>query len=258
MTLATIARQAEKLIADNSPHILTAVGVAGTITTAVLTGKASLKAARMIDRAQYTINVKEDGHKLSHKDKVYIIWKLYIPPAAVMSVTLASIIMANQIGTRRAAVMAAAYTTLEKASKEYKDKVIEKLGETKEQAIHDEIMQDRMDNEPVSKREVIVTGGGNVLCYEAFTGRYFLSSVEELKKAVNDLNYRVLNHYYASLSEFYDLIGLDHTEESDEIGWSTDELLELEFGTQLADDGRPCITFSYNHTKPIRGYNRLS
>jgi hypothetical protein len=257
MTLTTILRQAEKLVADNSPHILTSIGVAGTITTAVLTGKASLKAARLIDRKQQSLNIHDHGKMLTYKDKAYLVWKLYIPPAAVMSVTVASIIMANQIGTRRAAVMAAAYTSLQKAGEEYREKVIEKLGETKEQSVHDEVMQDNMANKPVSQREVIITGGGNALCFDAYTGRYFLSSMEEMKKAVNDLNHRIISHFYASLNEFYDLLGLDNVDVGEDMGWSTDELLEPRFGTQIADDGRPCLTISFD-VKPIRGYNRVS
>lgn len=248
MTLATIARQAEKLVADHSPHILTAVGVAGTITTAVLTGKAAFKASSML---------AEDSPHLTTKEVVQKTWKLYIPPVAVGALTVSSIILANQIGTRRAAAMAAAYATSERLAKEYREKVIEKFGETKDQAVRDEVMQDRMNNEPVSKREVIITGGGNVLCYEALTGRYFLSDMESMKKAVNDLNYKVINHYYASLSEFYDLLGLDHTDISDELGWNSDKLLEPSFGTHIADDGRPALSISFDST-PIRGYSRIS
>lgn len=250
MTLMTIVKQAEKFTADNSPLILTAIGVAGTVTTAVLTGKASIKAHDLIRE-----NEPQHGEQTG-REKVLLTWKLFVPPITVGALTVTSIILANQIGTRRAAAMAAAYAVSEKAFSEYKDEVIKKLGETKERAIRDDLAQEQVNENPIGSRQVIITGGGNVLCYEPYTGRYFHSDMETLKKAQNDLNYKVLNHYYASLTDFYDLIGLDQTDISDEVGWNSDDLLDLVFSTVLADDGRPCLSMSYK-VAPIRKYFRV-
>jgi len=66
----------------------------------------------------------------------------------------------------------------------------------------------------------------------------------------------VLNDFYASLSDFYDLIGLPTTSFSDEVGWNSDRLLELQFSTVLSDDGRPCISIDFR-TVPIRDYYKV-
>ncbi len=108
-------------------------------------------------------------------------------------------------------------------------------------------------NDPVDKQQVIITGGGEVLCYDLYTGRYFQSSMETLKKAQNDLNYTVLNHQYASLTDFYSLIGLSSTKSSDDVGWNADKLLELRFSATISDDGRPCITLDFV-VAPIRNF----
>jgi hypothetical protein len=255
MTFQTLASQTQKMIADNSPAILTGIGVAGAVTTAVLTGKAAIKAERLIE-AEYKAHVGDPHFTLEGKDKIKLAWQLYIPPAVTGIVTVGAIIMANQIGTRRAAAMASAYVLSEKAFSEYKEKIVEKLGENKERAVRDDLAQDRVNRNPVEERSIIMTGGGDVLCFEPFTGRYFQSDMESLKKAQNDLNYLVLNNYYASLSDFYDLIGLDHTMISDDFGWNSDEMLELKFSTVLATDGRPCLSFEYK-TVPIKGYARV-
>lgn len=254
MTLTTIFKQAERLAADNSPLILTAVGVVGTVTTAVLTGKAAFQAAQILDRAASYDEVTEP---IQMSQKVNLTWKLYIPPAVVGATTIASIITANRIGTRRAAAMAAAYAVSDKAFSEYKEKILEKLGEPKERSMRDDLAQDQVNRQPVTDREVIITGTGNVLCFEPATGRYFHSDMETLKKAMNDLNYQVNNNYYASLSDFYNLIGLEPTTYSDELGWNSDRLLELRFTSVLAADGRPCLTFEYQ-TVPIKGYARVN
>ncbi len=258
MTLTTILKQAEKFTTDHSPQILTGIGVAGTIFTAILTGKASVKAYH---RVKYETMQRDlvDGepYEPTTRDKVEWTWKLFVVPSTAGALTITSIILASQIGTRRAAAMAAAYAVSERAMSEYKEKVLEKLGENKERAIRDEVAQDRVRNNPVDENHVIVTGAGKVLCYEPYTGRYFMSDMETLKKAQNDLNYLVLNNYYASMSDFYDLIGLDRTKVSDDMGWNSDKLLELTFSTVLSDDDRPCMVMDYQ-VVPIRGYSRVS
>jgi hypothetical protein len=254
MTLMGIIKQAERFTADNSPLILTAIGVAGTVATAVLTGKATIKAAKIVNVHRYDQDPNAEVF-ITKKEIVERTWKLYIPPVTVGALTVVSIIGANRIGTRRAAAMAAAYAVSERAFSEYKEQVVKKLGEVKERTIRDDLAQDQVNRSPVAERQVIIAGG-NVLCYEPRTDRYFHSDMESLKKAMNDLNYKINNNYYASLSEFYDLIGLPHTEESDELGWNSDELLDLDFSTVLATDGRPAISMSYV-VKPIRKYYRV-
>jgi hypothetical protein len=256
MDLHNVMAKAQKLVADNSPLILTAMAVTGTVTTAYLTGKATVKAMRVIDWEKSKHFQEEKSHELLPKEKVALTWRLYIPAAGTGVMTIACIVTANRIGTRRAAAMAAAYSVSEKAWNEYKDKVVEKLGANKEQAVRDEIAQDRVNQNPVSTREVIITGAGDVRCYDSITGRYFDSNVEALKKAENAINYQILHNMYASLYEFFDLIGLPPTPWSTEVGWNADCLLELNFSTVMSEDGKPCISLNYQYF-PIRDYNRL-
>ena len=262
MTLAEIVKRAEKFTIDNSPLILTAVGVTGTLTTAYLTGKASFKAAHILEdalddkRTEIQTDIPRGIPSLSGKEKFCLVWQLYIPAAGTGIITVVAIVAANRIGTRRAAAVAAAYSISERAFAEYREKVLEKVGESKERSVRDDLAQDRVNRNPVADREVIITGGGDVLCYDAFTGRYFKSDMETLKKAQNDLNYRVLNDYYASLSDFYNLIELPTTSFSDEVGWNSNRLLELKFSTVLSEDGRPCISIEFD-VDPVRDYYRI-
>ena len=251
MLLTDLAKRAEKFTIDNSPLILTVVGVTGTITTAYLTGQAAFRAADIIR------DYKDEAQALtSFKEKVNVTWKEYIPAGAVGIITIVAIISANQIGTRRTAAIAAAYSLSDKAFNEYKEKVVEKLGQRKEESIRDELAQDRVDSNPAASRGIIVAGSGEVLCYEQFTGRYFKSSMDELKAAQNEVNARIISDNYASLSDFYDEMSLPHTSVSDEIGWNSDRLMELEFSTVLSDDGKPCIAIDYR-VSPVRDYFRL-
>lgn len=235
----------EKAIFDNSPLILTAIGVTGTITTALLTAKGTFKAAEILQQDALEDEPVENVVKL--------IWKCYIPAVGTGLITITCIIAANRIGTRRAAALAAAYSMSEKMFSEYKDKVVEKFGDKAEISVRDEIAQERVSKNPVSRNEIIMTNGGVVLCYDSITGRYFESSIEFLRKAQNDINERILNNMYASLHEFYEIIGLAPTEWSSEVGWNTNTMFELSFSTTLADNNKPCISVDYRFF-PTRDY----
>lgn len=242
---------------ENSVVILTATGATGVVITSYLTGRASFKAALIIEKEEMAYVRETDGiGKLGYKDKAALVWPLYIPAVGVGSVTITSILLANRLSSKRAAALAAAYGISERAFSEYKEKVVEKLGQTKELAIREDIAQDRVNNNPVVAKEVIIAGTGEVLCYDSLTGRYFESNVETIKKAMNDINYRIMNHGHESLSAFYDEIGLPATSYSDEVGWNSNELLEVVFSTTMSSDDRPCIAMDFS-VAPVHGYTHL-
>ena len=240
-----------KTLRDNSTGILTAMSITGTLSTVYLASTASFKAARTIDLNE-SIGGTASDRKQRVKERTKLVWKLYIPTALTTASTVTCIVAATKIQNRKAAALTAAYTISEKAFNEYAEKVTEKLGEKKEQALRDEIAQDKVNRNPPQAKELIVAGSGNVLCCELYTGRYFYSDMETLRRAANDINARVLSEMYAVLSDFYCLVGLGYTSTSDDMGWDTDRQLSLKFTAVLTDDSRPCIAFDYNYVKPMR------
>lgn len=260
MTWSSIVGRTSKTLTDNSPAILTGLAVAGTVVTVYLTGRASFKAAAILEkeRGERIINQGDAGFgvQIDPKEKVHLVWKEYIPAASTLLATLVFVVGANRIGARRAAGLAAAYALSERTYDAYKDKIVEKLGERKEQAFRDEIAQDRITQNPPSVNLLAYEETGSVLCCDLFTGRYLLSDMESLRRAENDINYMVMHNYYASLSDFYDRIGLERTSMSDDFGWNADKMMELEFSHALTPSGKPCLTFNFR-VAPIRGYHRL-
>lgn len=262
MKFHALAKTFEKKLADNSPGILTAIGIAGTLTTAYLSGKASFRAAEVLRDEQLKRSLKKTGQEdspmaIDLEDKVKMVWKLYIPTAVSAFATTTAIVGANRISNRRAAAVAAAYTITEKAFSQYKDKVIEKIGATKEQEIRDAVAQDRVEQNPIGNKEVIITGGGETLFYDMYTGRYFDSTMENIKAAQNAVNHQVLNYFYASVNDYFDKVGLPRTKLGEEFGWNSDKLMELAFSTTMAEDGqRACITVDFV-VAPIRDYYRV-
>lgn len=248
------------VINANSPTILTAVGVTGSVATAYLAGQASFKAARIIDRAELELENElkfpATDIEFTKKTKVKLVWREYLPAVGVGTLTLTSIIMANRISSKRVAALAIAGGISERALQEYKDKVLEKVGPKQEEKVRDEIAQDHVTKNPPAQSQVIITGAGDVLCYDDLTGRYFHSNVEKIKAAENRVNYRMLQDDYCSLSYFFEEIGLKPTTYSDMVGWNVNAQMEVRFSATMTEDSRPCMVMSYVHAPEI-DYDKL-
>lgn len=258
----------KKAVGKKSPEILIAFGIAGMITTTVLAVKATPKAMEKIKKAEkdkaeeYNCNhadsdIEASTLKLTKPEVVKATWKCYIPAAISGAASIACIVGANTVHSKRNAAIATAYKLSEKALTEYKEATIEEVGEEKAKAIKDRVAQKQLDNNPVNDSQVIITGNGKQLCYDGVSGRYFESSIQEIETAVNKIN-RSLNYdMYVSLSEFYDELDLEHTDISDELGWNLDDgLVEISYGTMIAKDNRPCITLEY-HVAPKYDFSKL-
>ncbi len=248
-----------KYASDNAPALFTGAAVVGTIVTGVLSGRAAIRANQIVHNyEQEAQHLTGDEEYRANAQKVAeLTWLEYIPPTIAGACTIICIVAANRIGTRRTAAVAAALALTERAYDEYKEKVVEKLGENRERKIKDEIAQDQVNRNPVPDSQIVfLDGTASQLCYEAYTGRYFVSDMETIRKAANDINYQINTNNYASLGDFHDAIGLDRCEVSDEMGWNLDRLLELDFSSTLTAQGQPCMVMRYN-VSPIRNYHRL-
>ena len=254
-------------LGKHSPEILTGIGIAGMITTTVLAVKATPKALRLIEdeiERQNNLAVKESNSggyveviKLSRSETVKAAWKPYIPAIVTGVASATCLIGASSVNAKRNAALATAYELSKTALNEYKEKVVEEIGEKKEQIIRDKIDQDHLDKNPVSKSNVVITNKGEQLFYDGVSGRYFKSDIEDIKAAINRVNREMVYDNYISLSEFYDELGLEHTDVSDDLGWNLDDgFVEISFGTRLSDDGRSCITLDY-HVAPRYDYAKL-
>lgn len=255
--IADAQKRVQHLLKENASTILTAGGVVGTVTTAVLAGRAGFKAAEILrleeeDRtyeARMARGEKSDPtatielELLTKTEKVKLVGMHFLPPTLTCTATIISIIMANRMSAQKAAALAAAYGLAEGRLNEYKEKVAEKLTPAKEQKIQDELAQEKVNQTPGASQIVIVDG--EVLCFDRSTGRYFRSTMENINKALNATLAEILHHDYASASFFYEELGLPGTTWTDDVGWNTDMLPDLTFSTVLSEDNRPCIAIDF-------------
>ena len=242
-------------VSKHSPEILTGIGIAGMITTTVLAVKATPKAIELIEEEKQ--NREEDESPMKPIDYIKVAWKPYIPAAVTCMASTACLIGASSVNSKRNAALAAAYNLSKTALTEYKEKVVETIGEKKEQIVKEKVAKEKIEKNPVGKNEIIITGKGDVLCLDAISRRYFESDLEKINKITNELNKRMLSEMYISLTEFYNEIGLEPTKISDDLGWNLDDgLIELDISSQITDDGRPCIVIDYL-VAPRYDYSKL-
>jgi len=254
------AKWAEALTAFTkrySPEILSGLAVTGVITTAVLAVRATPEALARI-RALQGVRADQDPENppapVTRTDKVRTCWTLYIPSALSAAGTIACIAGASRIGSRRNAVLVAGMALADRAFQEYRDEVKEVLGERKELSVREKIAQKQIEANPAGK-QVIITGGGEQLCYDTLTGRYFRSDIETIRRAENEINHAIIHDLYASQNDFCALIGLPDCVVGEELGWNVDHLLNLIFTSHLTEEGIPCLAIAYEKL-PVAKYGQ--
>lgn len=249
MDIKKIRDNVVNTISDKSPEILIGFGLAGMLTSTVLAVKATPKALDIL--------AEQEDRELSKVDKVKLTWKCYAPAAIGYCASAACIIGANSVNTKRNAVLAGAYKISESALLEYRDKVKEVIGEEREKEIHAKIAEDRRCKEPENQCNVILTGKGDVLCYDMYSGRYFKSEMDEINAILNELNYKLMQDNLLALNDFYDALGLQPIVTGYDHGWNVDDgLIKIYFTSTLADNGVPCLALHFDNL-PRYGYDRL-
>lgn len=269
LVINDIAKKSRHFVAKKLPVILTGVGISSMIFGTATAIKQTPKAIRLLDEDIYfrekgneeflkEFESDEDFRYLDYYkpiDLFKITWQCYTPTLIAFGVSTLCFIGLNSVHNRRSAALTAAYTISETALKNYKEKVVEVVGEKKEQKIREEVVKEKLRKDPVENKEVIITNKGETLCYDGLSGRYFKSDKDSIDKAVNYLNKRLIDEMYISLNTFYYELGLTGLSIGEDLGWNLDDgIVEIDFGSILASDGTPCLTLEYR-TKPRHDYS---
>lgn len=237
-------------LAKNSPAILIGLAVVSGGTAVALAVEATPKALKRIEDKKQELHVD----KLTPVETVKTTWTCYIPTALAFTFAAGCAIGSQSIHAKRHAALATAYKISETALIEYRDKVIETVGEKKEQTIRDKVAQEQINKTHVNQREVIITGTGTSLCLDPLSKRYFESDIETIRRAENKLNKSMMQSICGStsLNEFYTEIGLDTVDDAIgyQLGWNAEYQIDLDIRPGMAPDGRPCLVIGhYNAPK---------
>lgn len=255
LNIPGVCRALGKSVVDHLPGILTATGIVGFTSAIVFAVRATPKAMAAIDLAKSDKHPSDMNPRstLNPYEVVKATWKYYIPTVGLTIASGACVIGGLSINARRSAAIATAYTLTDQAFREYQQKVVETVGEKKEEKIRSEVAQEHVSEYIPAK--TIITGRGEQPCYDSLSERTFYSDVETLRQKANDLNEALSDEMFISVNEWYDAIGLSHYDPpgqtaagravGDLIGWENGRgKINLEFDSVLID-GIPHIYIGY-------------
>ena len=237
----TLLTKAHLFLKRNSSTILTCAGAAGVIATTVMAVKATPKALTLLEQAK-----EEKGEELTKLEIVQVAGPVYIPSIVMGAATITCVFGANMLNQRQQASLISAYTLVDNSYKEYKKKLKELHGDEIDQQIRHAIVEDRFEecDFQVSQEKH--------LFFDYYSLRYFESTVEEVLMAENRFNKNFALSGYAALNDFYDTVGLPHTDYGYEVGWSLEaggafynySWIDFNHEKILLEDGLECYIIS--------------
>lgn len=229
-----------------SPEILTAVGIIGGVTAAVMGAKATLKLEATLDVAKDRVDsvkeihleVKPDGSKVHTdqervKDLAYAytrnvidIGKLYGPSISIGTASIVCIIGAQGIMQKRNAALVGAYVALEKGFAEYRKRVEDAIGSDAERDIRYGITREEVTNKKGETREIVKVDPNGVSGYARFfddlnknwkrDAEYNRLFIECQQRWANE-ELHARGHLF--LNEVYDLLGMERSKQGALVGW---------------------------------------
>lgn len=232
----------------NSPKILLGMGISGGIITTIRVAKKAPKVKERLDDLHEQL--AECDEELSKARLIFedlkVAAPMYLPEIIGGGVSVGCILGSYKINAKRTAALATAYQIANSNLIEYKEKVEEVVGKTKKEKIESEIAENaikKSKNLPVDNE--VIPEDGKMLCYDKMSGRYFRSNPDEIRKAENKLNKRLITEMYVSLNDFYYEIGLRGIEMGDALGWNNDEFIDIQFNSILTDNDVPALVVDY-------------
>lgn len=254
----TVSRKFGRLglqLKKHSPEILVVTGVVGTVASAVMACTATTKLDAVLAENQANIEkikdyiveegyseqyTEEDGKKdlaITYVQSGIKVAKLYAPAVAVGALSITAILAGHNITRKRNVALAAAYTAVDSAFKDYRGRVVERFGEALDKELRynikakevEEVVVNEDGTETVIKKTV---NTGDLLESDyakiwdcGCTGwtkdpEYNLMFLKNQQRYANDLLKR---RGHVLLNEVYDMLGIPRTKAGMVVGWIYDE-----------------------------------
>lgn len=207
-----------------------------------------------------TVNTEEEAKEyidnLVHlspfttKQKIIFYAKYYAPAAIMLGASILCIFTGNHISKKRIIQLTGALAASTVSLNEYKDKVAEVVGKKKAQEIKDELVQDKVLNNPATEANTFIPNMGNQpdlsLWYDTVSDRYFYSNIDYIRKAEIEAQRMLEKNGFVSMNDVYAILGIREIPLGDDCGWSKDMngSVVLETGAVLDDHGNPVGTLS--------------
>ena len=257
----TLSRSFHKIgfkFKKHSPEILVVAGVVGTVASAVMACKATLKVNEITDETKENIEkihtavetgVTEAGKDYTEEDSkkdltiVYAqtgvkLAKLYAPAVIIGTLSITAILAGHNITRKRNMAIAAAYTAIDKSFKDYRARVVERFGKDLDRELRYNIkakeIEETIVNEDGSETTVVKTVQVAENPLPSEYAKFFDDgctgwtkdpelNLMFLKSQERYANERLKARGSLTLNEVYDLLGIPRTKAGMVVGWVYDE-----------------------------------
>ena len=242
----------KNVVEKHSPEILAGVGVVGVVASTVMACKATMKLNDILEESKETRDkIKEVEsnpryeEQYSHEDAkkdltinytqtAMKIAKLYAPAVILGSASLGCLLASNDILRKRNAALSAAYMTVDKSFKEYRQRVVDRFGEEVEKEIRYNIKAEEVtstvvteDGSETTVTETVKTMDPNL--YSDYAKFFDEASPYWQKDPEYNLMFLKSQQQYATdllrargrlfLNEVYDMLGIEKTKAGQIVGW---------------------------------------
>lgn len=234
-----------------APEIMVVAGVVGVVTSAVMACKATTKAGSIADETKKQMDqihevattVPEKYSEEDMKKDTVIVYtqtavkyaKLYGPAVVLGVASIACILGSHRILSKRNAALAAAYATVDKGFKEYRDRVVERFGEAldkelryniKAKEIEETVIDEKTGEETKITKVVDVIDPTTYSNYAKFFDESCAAWTKDpelnlsfLKAQQAYANDRLKSRGYLFLNDVYEMLGLQKTKAGQIVGW---------------------------------------
>ena len=246
-------------IKKHSPEILLVAGVVGTVASAVMACKATIKAKEIVDKSKEDIAIihdcmanetlKENGEysdeqgkkdlTIAYTNTAVDLAKVYGPSVILGTLSIASILTSNNILRGRNVALAAAYATVDKSYKEYRGRVREKYGEEADKELTFDIKAKEVEKTVVDEKgnekkvkETVLDSNSNAhspyaKVFDELNDNWENDSEYNtmfLRKTERWANDYLKSHGYLFLNDVYKALGFQPTRAGQVVGWIYDPI----------------------------------
>ena len=242
----------KNVVQKHSPEILAGVGVVGVVASTVMACKATMKLNDILEESKETRDKirevesnpryeEQYSHEDAKKDLTINytqtglkIAKLYAPAVILGSASLGCLLASNDILRKRNAALSAAYMTVDKSFKEYRQRVVDRFGEEVEKEIRYNIKAEEITSTVVAEdgsettiTETVKTMDPNL--YSDYAKFFDEASPYWQKDPEYNFMFLKSQQQYANdllkargrlfLNEVYEMLGIDKTKAGQIVGW---------------------------------------
>ena len=241
----------------HSPEILVVAGVVGTVASAVMACKATLKVNDILEEtkveiekvktvvADETISEEKYSEQDAKKDLAIIyahtgikFVKLYGPSIILGTLSITGILASNNILRKRNIALAAAYKAIDTGFKEYRSRVVERFGEELDKELRYNVKAKEIKEKVVDEngKEKTVKKTINVAdpnfysdyarCYDDGCKGWVKDSEYNLmflRNTQSFMNEKLRAQGYLFLNDVYDALGIPRSKAGQVVGWIYDE-----------------------------------